>query len=123
MAEATWGRFLERHTYNRRRDIHAVYGGQQQGGICTPSDHKVIFLFTGETGEQHGYGDGWTDDGVFRYFGEGQQDGKDLLVFTGGLMHQRGDAAGPRKVCCANFIASARLRWPIGPSALLSDFS
>jgi 5-methylcytosine-specific restriction protein A len=57
MAEITWGPFLERQTYNRRRDIHAVYGGQQQGGICTPSDHPVIFLFT------YGYGDGWTDDG------------------------------------------------------------
>jgi 5-methylcytosine-specific restriction protein A len=58
MAEIAWGPFLERRAYNRRRDIHVVYGGQQQGGICTPSDHPVIFLFTGEAGGQHGYGDG-----------------------------------------------------------------
>jgi 5-methylcytosine-specific restriction protein A len=55
-------------------------------------------LFTGETGNQYGYRDGWGDDGVFLYTGEGQvgdmefvrgnrairdhgQDGKDLLLF------------------------------------------
>ena len=34
--------------YSRRRDIHEVYGGQQQGGICTPQNAPFIFLFTGE---------------------------------------------------------------------------
>jgi 5-methylcytosine-specific restriction protein A len=93
-----WGQFKEQQTYNRRRDIHAVYGGQQQGGICTPSGHPIVVIFTGESGEQHGYADGWTSEGTFRYFGEGQVgdmvfqrgnrairdhllDGKDLLVF------------------------------------------
>ncbi|ACS38980.1 Hypothetical protein MexAM1_META1p1101 [Methylorubrum extorquens AM1] len=33
MPEPTpWGAFHEQRIYNRRRDIHAVYGGQQQGG-------------------------------------------------------------------------------------------
>ncbi|TXN01386.1 HNH endonuclease [Methylobacterium sp. WL103] len=93
-----WGPFYEQRVYNRRRDVHAVYGGQQQGGICTPSQHPVIIVFTGSSGEQHGYADGWSSEGVFRYFGEGQLgdmvfergnrairdhlvDGKDLLVF------------------------------------------
>jgi hypothetical protein len=84
--------------YNRRRDIHARFGGQQQGGISTPARFPVIFAFTGDTGMRHGYADGWTEDGVFRYFGEGQEGdmrlaagnraiaehaaaGKDLLVF------------------------------------------
>jgi 5-methylcytosine-specific restriction protein A len=92
-----WGPFEEHKLYNRRRDIHGPFGGQRQGGICTPKDHPVIFCFTGETGEQHGYSDGWSDQ-VFRYFGEGQigdmefkkgnrairnhlVDGKDLLLF------------------------------------------
>lgn len=85
-------------TYNRRQDIHARFGGQQQGGISTPARFPVIFAFTGDTGMRHGYADGWTEDGVFRYFGEGQEGdmrlaggnraiaehsaaGKDLLVF------------------------------------------
>lgn len=94
-----WGPFVEQATYNRRRDIHSRYGGQQQGGICTPGAHPVVICFTGESGEQHGYTDGWGTSGVFRYFGEGQvgdmdfvrgnrairdhlKDGKDLLLFA-----------------------------------------
>ena len=55
-----------------RRDLHDRYAGQQQGGISTPSEHEFIMLFTGEQGEQYGYRDGWTEDGVFLYTGEGQ---------------------------------------------------
>jgi 5-methylcytosine-specific restriction protein A len=82
----------------RRRELHQKYGGQQQGGISTPAGHPFIFLFTGDGGEQHGYKDGWQDDGVFLYTGEGQHgdmqltagnraianhipDGKDIHLF------------------------------------------
>jgi 5-methylcytosine-specific restriction enzyme A len=85
-------------TYNRRRDIHGRYGGQMQGGICTPKDYPVVIAFTGASGRQHGYADGWAADGVYRYFGEGQSgdmswkggnlairdhaaNGEDLLLF------------------------------------------
>jgi 5-methylcytosine-specific restriction enzyme A len=57
--------------YNRRLEIHEPYGGQSQGGISTPRDWPFIFLFTGESGEQYGYKDGWDDNGVFLYTGEG----------------------------------------------------
>ncbi len=67
-----FGNFVAGRTYIRRRDIHARFRGQQQGGISTPADHPVIFLFTGSSGTQHGYNDGWQPDGSFRYFGEGQ---------------------------------------------------
>ncbi len=63
--------FNEGQVY-RRREIHQRFGGQQQGGMSTPSDHPLIFLFTGESGTQHGYADGWSDAGVFFYTGEGQ---------------------------------------------------
>jgi len=55
-----------------RRDLHSQYGGQKQGGISTPSNYPFILLFTGEQGEQYGYRDGWTEDGVFFYTGEGK---------------------------------------------------
>ncbi len=58
--------------YNRRSDIHEPYGGQQQGRISTPRGWPFIFLFTGESGEQYGYRDGWDENGVFLYTGEGQ---------------------------------------------------
>lgn len=84
--------------YHRKRDIHEVFGGQQRGGISTPSDAPYIFLFTGEAGEQHGYQDGFEENGVFMYTGEGQrgdmefirgnkavrdhaQSGRELLLF------------------------------------------
>lgn len=84
--------------YNRRNDIHALLGGQRQGGISTPKEHPVVIVFTGEAGKSHGYDDFWDDDRVFHYFGEGQSgdmrldagnraiqqhvaDGKQLILF------------------------------------------
>lgn len=83
----------------RRADLHEEYGGQQQGGISTPASQPVIFIFTGEQGEQYGYRDGFRTDGTFWYTGEGQigdmemirgnrairdheRDGKALHLFT-----------------------------------------
>jgi 5-methylcytosine-specific restriction protein A len=66
-----WG-FDRGRVYNRRRDIHARFQGQQQGGIITPADHAVVIVITGEEGLQHGYSDRQRDDGAFEYFGEGQ---------------------------------------------------
>jgi len=90
--------FVEGELYKRIEDIHQRFGGQRQGGISTPSKHPYIFIFTGKSGEQHGYEDGWQDEGVFLYTGEGQvgdmqflrgnaalrdhaRDGKDILLF------------------------------------------
>jgi hypothetical protein len=84
--------------YNRKEQIHAVFGGQQQGGISTPKGTPLVIAFTGEAGMSHGYHDFWDDDEVFHYFGEGQvgdmkyvagnraigehvKDGKTLVVF------------------------------------------
>lgn len=64
--------FTVGESYNRRRDIHATYGGQRQGGISTPSECEYIFLFTGEAGTNYGYKDEFRPDGVFLYTGEGQ---------------------------------------------------
>jgi 5-methylcytosine-specific restriction protein A len=38
----------------RRRDLHASFGGQQQGGIVTPAEHPIILLITGEAGRPSG---------------------------------------------------------------------
>ena len=64
--------FIRGHVY-RRRDLHSQFGGQNQGGISTPAGRSIVFLFTGESGEQYGYSDGWTDEGIFFYTGEGQR--------------------------------------------------
>jgi 5-methylcytosine-specific restriction protein A len=84
-------------TYQRKALLE-LYGGSLQRGIWTPREFPVVFMFTGESGEEYGYRDGWTEDGVFRYTGEGQtgdmgftvgntairdhrSHGKDLLLF------------------------------------------
>lgn len=58
--------------YNRKAEIHEIFKGQAQGGISTPKDFPVVFIFTSDAGEQHGYRDEYRDDGVFWYTGEGQ---------------------------------------------------
>ena len=58
--------------YNRRRDIHALYGGNWQSGICPSRSHPFIFIFSGGKGHTHGYSDLWVSDDIYAYTGEGQ---------------------------------------------------
>ena len=90
--------FVIGRDYSRRDDIHARFGGQTQGGISTPRNAPYAVLFTGKAGGQYGYEDGWRDEDIFVYTGEGQlgdmtfkagnrairdhaNDGKELLLF------------------------------------------
>jgi 5-methylcytosine-specific restriction protein A len=85
--------------YSPRKDIHEKFGGQRQGGISTPANAPYISLFTSKAGEQHGYHDGYDENGLFIYTGEGQvgpmqflrgnrairdhvKDGKELLSYS-----------------------------------------
>ncbi len=70
-------------TYNRRRDLHDKYGGQQQGGISTPSDHPYLFIFLSNHGRKIGYEDGWDENGTFNVSGEGQRG--DMTFVRGNL--------------------------------------
>ncbi len=79
----SWG-FERGRIYNRRIDIHGRFGGQQQGGIITPSAFKLVVIITGDEGLAHGYADRLRPDGAFEYFGEGQ---------LGDMTMQRGNAA------------------------------
>lgn len=59
--------------YHRRSDLHEQYGGSRQSGISSSRSHDVIFIFTGQSGEQHGYQDTYDPhSGMFLYTGEGQ---------------------------------------------------
>jgi 5-methylcytosine-specific restriction enzyme A len=57
----------------RRKDLHAKLGGQQQSGISTPSQYPGIMIFSGESGKNYGYSDGWQGNDVYYYTGEGQE--------------------------------------------------
>ena len=67
----------------KRSQLHDAFGGNRQGGIASCAKADIVFLFTGETGEQYGYSDGWDGD-YFMYTGEGQ---------TGDMVFARGNAA------------------------------
>lgn len=79
--------------YHRKNEIHAWLGGQQQGGISTPSGKPYIILFTGEVGSAHGYTDEWDDDGL-HYYGEGQSG--DMTYTRGNLAISRHDVDGKK---------------------------
>ncbi|MBK7909060.1 HNH endonuclease [Candidatus Pollutiaquabacter sp.] len=64
--------FIPKQLYNRRTDIHAKYGGNWQSGICPSANYPYIFIFSGKSGRQHGYKDGWDNPDVYSYTGEGQ---------------------------------------------------
>jgi 5-methylcytosine-specific restriction protein A len=65
----TWGFEIGR-VYNRRRDIHTRFGGQQQGGIITPAQHPLVIIITGDEGLEHGYTDRYRADGVLNTSGK-----------------------------------------------------
>lgn len=75
--------FIPNTIYHRRSEIHSVYGGNWQGGICPSSNYPYIFIFSGKSGHQHGYKDGWDNPNIFSYTGEGQSG--DMRFIRGNL--------------------------------------
>ncbi|HPO58776.1 MAG TPA: hypothetical protein PLV53_08020 [Anaerolineaceae bacterium] len=65
--------------YNRRKDLHKVYGGNSQSGIAPCAKHPIVFIFTSPTGKKHGYRDHWLSETVFQYTGEGQYGDMELV--------------------------------------------
>lgn len=64
--------FEKGKVYKRRDDIHLPFGGSHQSGITRSSKSDAVFIFTGESGEKHGYHDHEDDRGIYTYTGEGQ---------------------------------------------------
>jgi 5-methylcytosine-specific restriction enzyme A len=78
---------FEKGRLYRRDEIHNEWRGttrlQPQGGILTPREVPLIIVVTGEEGGQYGYDDFWDADGVFHYYGAGQEG--DMVFRTGNL--------------------------------------
>jgi hypothetical protein len=71
-----------------RREVHARFGGRQQGGISPSREAPVVMFFTDPaTGHQHGYYDGWDADGLFEYVGEGQKGDQKLNQGNGAILN------------------------------------
>ena len=86
--------FTPGQEYIRRKEIHGAYGGQEQGGISTPKNTPAIFIFTGDYGHQYGYKDGYDEDGLFRYTGEGTSG--DMSMTHGNLQIRDHEINGKR---------------------------
>lgn len=66
----------------KRREVHALFGGQMQGGISTPVNSQNILIFTDpKTGAKYGYDkhEGLREDGSYAYTGEGQVGDQEFL--------------------------------------------
>jgi len=86
--------FIPGQPYSRRHDVHQ-YGGNWQGGISPSREHPYIFIFSSASGHQHGYEDGWINDDVFMYTGEGQVGD---MVFTRGNLALRDHIQNDKRV-------------------------
>ncbi|MFC7527598.1 hypothetical protein [Actinoplanes sp. GCM10030250] len=75
-----------------RREVHARFGGRQQGGIGPSSKTPVVLFFTDPvTGQKHGYYDGWDGDGYFNYVGEGQTGDQRLVQGNKSILNHQAD--------------------------------
>jgi 5-methylcytosine-specific restriction protein A len=74
--------FIPNQLYKRSL-IHDEYGGNRQGGISPSAKVPYIFIFSGKSGAQYGYKDGWDNNNIFTYTGEGQEG--DMQFIKGNL--------------------------------------
>jgi len=75
-----------------RREVHTRYGGRQQGGIGPSTKSPVVLFFTDpKTGHRHGYYDGWDDEGLFNYVGEGQVGDQRLVQGNKSILNHASD--------------------------------
>jgi hypothetical protein len=80
-----------------RKRLHDMYGGRRQGGIGPSSTTPNVFLFTDpDTGPQHGYVDGWQQDGCFHYTGEGQRGDQEMKSGNRAVLRHRSDGRALR---------------------------
>jgi hypothetical protein len=98
----------------RRREVHDTFGGSRQGGIASSSTTPTVLLFTNPArGHQHGYFDGWGDDGCYYYAGEGQVGDQRMVRMNAAVLHHARDG---RKLLLWKSVAS-------GVVAFLGEFT
>lgn len=100
--------FIPNQLYNRRSDIHAKYGGNWQSGICPSANYPYIFIFSGKSGSQHGYKDGWDNPNVYSYTGEGQIGD---MKFTKGNLALRDHVKNGKRVFLFQIVSKGIVRF------------
>lgn len=81
----------------KRTALHAAFGGGGQGGIAPSRRSPNVLIFSDPaSGEQHGYFDGWHEDGLFHYSGEGQRGDQQMRVGNLAILNHRSDGRALR---------------------------
>jgi hypothetical protein len=80
-----------------RKVLHERFGGRRQGGIGPSSLTPNVFVFSDPaSGAQHGYVDGWQDDGCFHYTGEGQRGDQRMVSGNAAILRHRAEGKALR---------------------------
>lgn len=76
----------------RRREVHARFGGREQGGISPSRKVPIVMFFTDPvTGHRHGYYDGLDEAGLYNYVGEGQHGDQRLVQGNKAILNHAKD--------------------------------
>jgi hypothetical protein len=74
----------------RRTELHDAFGGGRQGGISPSRQSPNVLIFSDpEVGPQYGYFDGWREDGLFHYTGEGQRGDQEMARGNAAILNHR----------------------------------
>jgi 5-methylcytosine-specific restriction enzyme A len=111
--------FIPEQIYNRRNDIHAIYGGNRQSGISNSATYPYIFIFTGKSGHQHGYEDRWDNPNVFSYTGEGQTGD---MEFTRGNLALRDHKQNGKRVFLFEFVSKGFVKYKCEVEVFDADY-
>jgi 5-methylcytosine-specific restriction enzyme A len=111
--------FIPEQIYNRRKDIHSVYGGNWQSGISPSANHPYIFIFSGKSGHQHGYEDGWDNPNVFSYTGEGQSGD---MEFIRGNLALRDHKLNGKRVFLFEFVSKGFVKFKCEVEVFDADY-
>jgi 5-methylcytosine-specific restriction protein A len=111
--------FIPEHVYHRRSDIHAIYGGNWQSGISPSANHPYIFIFSGKSGHQHGYEDGWDNPNVFSYTGEGQSGD---MEFTRGNLALHDHKLNGKRVFLFEFVSKGFVKFKCEVEVFDADY-
>lgn len=77
--------------YNRKEEIHKIFGGSEQSGISPSRKYPYIFLFNTPSGKEAGYEDGWVDENTFYYTGQGQSGDMQFVLGNKALLNHQSE--------------------------------
>ena len=80
-----------------RTVLQGRYGGGLQGAIAPSRTSPNVMLFAeAGAGEQHGYFDGWHEDGCFHYIGEGRRGDQRMKSGNAAILNHRAEGRALR---------------------------